>query len=144
MIAEENRLCVMPMTIELQPLETQTAFNIKRWSEILNDPELARLPHRIETDRHGHIVMTRPPAPFHAAAASGGVNNRDLISWRCRLSQNAVLEPADCTPFFAKPQKHMPGALIKETAHDFLRPGRRTQTALASSRSQDHQCKRRN
>jgi hypothetical protein len=41
----------MPMTIELQPLETQTAFNLKRWSEILKDPELARLPHRIETDR---------------------------------------------------------------------------------------------
>ena len=55
----------MPMTIELQPSETQTAFNLKRWSEILQDPELARLPHRIETDRHGHIIMTPPPAPFH-------------------------------------------------------------------------------
>jgi Uma2 family endonuclease len=60
----------MPVTIELQPLETQTAFNIKRWSEILNDPELARLPHRIETDRHGHIVMTPPPAPFHGQKQS--------------------------------------------------------------------------
>jgi Uma2 family endonuclease len=58
------------MTIELQPLETQTAFNIKRWSEILNDPELACLPHRIETDRHGHIVMTPPPAPFHGQKQS--------------------------------------------------------------------------
>jgi Uma2 family endonuclease len=60
----------MPMTIELQPLEMQTAINIKRWSEILNDPELARLPHRIETDRHGHIVMTPPPAPFHGQKQS--------------------------------------------------------------------------
>jgi Uma2 family endonuclease len=60
----------MPVTIELQPLETQTAFNLKRWSEILNDPELARLPHRIETDRHGHIVMTPPPAPFHGQKQS--------------------------------------------------------------------------
>lgn len=58
------------MTIELQPLEVQTAFNVKRWSEILNDPELARLPHRIETDRHGHIVMTPPPAPFHGQKQS--------------------------------------------------------------------------
>jgi len=55
----------MPVTIELQPSETQSAFNLKRWSEILHDPELARLPHRIETDRHGHIIMTPPPAPFH-------------------------------------------------------------------------------
>jgi Uma2 family endonuclease len=60
----------MPMTIELQPLEMQTAFNIKRWSEILKDPELARLPHRIETDRHGHIVMTPPPVPFHGQKQS--------------------------------------------------------------------------
>ena len=55
----------MPMTIELQSSETQTAFNLKRWHEVLNDPDLARLPHRIETDRHGHIIMTPPPAPFH-------------------------------------------------------------------------------
>jgi Uma2 family endonuclease len=55
----------MPMMIELQPSETQTEFNLKRWSEILRDPELARLPHRIETDRHGHIIITPPPAPFH-------------------------------------------------------------------------------
>jgi Uma2 family endonuclease len=55
----------MPMTIELQSSETQTTFNLKRWHEVLNDPDLARLPHRIETDRHGHIIMTPPPAPFH-------------------------------------------------------------------------------
>jgi hypothetical protein len=55
----------MPVTIELQPSETQNAFNLKRWSEILHDLQLARLPHRIETDRHGHIIMTPPPAPFH-------------------------------------------------------------------------------
>jgi Uma2 family endonuclease len=26
---------------------------------------LARLPHRIETDRHGHILKSPPPAPSH-------------------------------------------------------------------------------
>ena len=55
----------MPITIELASSGTQTAFNLKRWNEILEDPELARLPHRIETDRHGHIIVTPPPAPFH-------------------------------------------------------------------------------
>jgi Uma2 family endonuclease len=53
------------LTIQLQPFGQQTAFNLQRWDELLADPELARLPHRIETDRHGHIVMSPPPAPRH-------------------------------------------------------------------------------
>lgn len=55
----------MPVTIQLQSSEEQTAFNLRRWKELLDDPELARLPYRIETDRYGHIIMTPPPAPFH-------------------------------------------------------------------------------
>lgn len=55
----------MPLTIELRPSEKQTAFNLKRWRELFADPDLARLPHRIETDRHGHILMSPPPAPAH-------------------------------------------------------------------------------
>ena len=55
----------MLLTIELQPSSEQTTLNLKRWAEVLADPELARLPHRIETDRHGHIVMSPPPAPAH-------------------------------------------------------------------------------
>jgi Uma2 family endonuclease len=55
----------MPLTIELRPSEKQTAFNLQRWRELIADPDLARLPHRIETDRHGHILMSPPPAPAH-------------------------------------------------------------------------------
>jgi Uma2 family endonuclease len=55
----------MPLTIQLQPSENQATFNLKRWQELLADPELARLPYRIETDRHGHIIMSPPPAPAH-------------------------------------------------------------------------------
>jgi Uma2 family endonuclease len=55
----------MPLTIQLHPSERQTAFNLKRWQELLADSDLARLPHRIETDRHGHILMSPPPAPAH-------------------------------------------------------------------------------
>ena len=55
----------MPLTIHLQPSTNQTAFNLKRLAELLADPELARLPHRIETDRHGRILMSPPPAPAH-------------------------------------------------------------------------------
>src|ERR1700686_1190182 len=59
----------MPLTIQLRPSERQTAFNLKRWRELLADPDLARLPHRIETDRHGHILMRPPPAPAHGGLA---------------------------------------------------------------------------
>jgi Uma2 family endonuclease len=55
----------MPLTIHLHPSEGQTAFNLKRWRELLADQDLTRLPHRIETDRHGHILMSPPPAPAH-------------------------------------------------------------------------------
>jgi len=55
----------MSLTIELKDSTAQTAFNLKRWAEVLADPELVRLPHRIETDRHGHIIMSPPPAPAH-------------------------------------------------------------------------------
>jgi Uma2 family endonuclease len=56
----------VPITIELPDLDTQTAFNLGRWSEILRDHALAKLPNRIETDRHGHIVMSPPPAFKHS------------------------------------------------------------------------------
>jgi Uma2 family endonuclease len=53
------------ITIELPDLDSQTQFNLARWAEILADPTLARLPYRIETDQHGHILMSPPPAPIH-------------------------------------------------------------------------------
>jgi Uma2 family endonuclease len=55
----------VPVTIELPDLASQTTFNLARWTEILADPELARLPYRIETDQHGHLLMSPPPAPLH-------------------------------------------------------------------------------
>ena len=55
----------MPITIELPDLKSQTSFNLVRWAELCADPRLAKLPDRIETDRHGHILMTPPPAFGH-------------------------------------------------------------------------------
>jgi Uma2 family endonuclease len=55
----------MSLTIQLRPSSSQAVFNLKRWRELLADRDLARLPHRIETDRHGHILMSPPPAPAH-------------------------------------------------------------------------------
>jgi Uma2 family endonuclease len=56
----------VPIIIELPDLASQTKFNLARWTEILADPELARLPYRIETDRLGRILMSPPLAFRHS------------------------------------------------------------------------------
>ena len=56
----------MAITLELPDLESQNVFNVARWKAILSDPRLAKLPDRIETDRHGRIIMSPPPAPRHS------------------------------------------------------------------------------
>ena len=53
------------LTIELPPQREQTAFNLKRWAELLADPEMRKIEGRIETDRHGHILMSPPAAANH-------------------------------------------------------------------------------
>src|SRR5689334_12753017 len=57
---------LVPITIELPDLASQTRFNLARWTEVLRDPGLAKIPDRIETDRHGHILMTPPPGFRHS------------------------------------------------------------------------------
>ena len=58
---------VPTLTIELPEQQAQTAFNLQRWEELLADRELAKVEGRIETDRHGHIIMSPPPAPNHGS-----------------------------------------------------------------------------
>ena len=55
------------LTIELPPQRAQTEFNLRRWSELLADAELARFEGRVETDRYGHVVMSPPRAPNHGS-----------------------------------------------------------------------------
>ena len=50
---------------EATEITDQTAFNLAVWEKVLHDEFLATLPHRIETDRYGQIVMSPPPAPEH-------------------------------------------------------------------------------
>ena len=56
----------MSVVLELRQSAEQTAFNLRRWEEVQTDPDLAKLPHRIETDRYGNIVMTPPAAMPHS------------------------------------------------------------------------------
>lgn len=62
----------MPLlTIELPAQENQTDFNLRRWTELLSDTELgrelARIEGRVETDRHGHVIMSPPPGYRHGS-----------------------------------------------------------------------------
>src|SRR5437763_204811 len=55
------------LTVELPPQRTQTAFNLRRWAQVLADRDLAKFEGRIETDRYGHVIMSPPPAPSHGS-----------------------------------------------------------------------------
>jgi Uma2 family endonuclease len=46
--------------------KAQFASNVGRWHQLLADRKLAKLPHRIETDRLGRIVLTPLPSFGHA------------------------------------------------------------------------------
>ncbi len=57
------------LTIDLSSQEKQTAFNLRRWTQLRTDPlivqELAKFEGRVETNRHGHIIMYPPPGFSH-------------------------------------------------------------------------------
>ncbi|MFT5190956.1 MAG: Uma2 family endonuclease [Verrucomicrobiales bacterium] len=60
----------MPLVIEMPPREEQLAFNRSRWGDVLRDPELAKLPGKVETDRHGQILIMPPPSGSHSSKQS--------------------------------------------------------------------------
>ncbi|MCZ7641310.1 MAG: hypothetical protein M5U12_37800 [Verrucomicrobia bacterium] len=70
-------MATLSITLPAQPV--QTAFNLRRWEELLSDPELARIEGRIETDRHGHILMSPPPLRVTAAARPAS----PVSCWNC-------------------------------------------------------------
>lgn len=61
-----TRFNPMQLIIDLPPRDEQIAFNRRRWEEVCADPELARLPGRIETNAHGQILMSPPLAGNHS------------------------------------------------------------------------------
>src|SRR4051812_35387217 len=58
------------LTIKLPSQPAQTDFNLRRWSELIADPDLAKIEGRVETDRYGHVIMSPPPAANHASYQS--------------------------------------------------------------------------
>ena len=89
------------MTIELPSQKTQTAFNVKRWTEILANPTLAKFEGRIETDRHGNAILhDLAPATHGAYQALAGFLLSDLmpngrVSTECPISTADGVRAAD-------------------------------------------------
>ena len=61
----------MSELLELPDIEDVTAFNLKRWEELLDDPFVRDYVGRVETDRYGRIIMIPPPAYDHGGFQSG-------------------------------------------------------------------------
>ena len=74
------------LNIALPSQESQTELNLHRWEELLKDPTLNRIEGRIETDRHGHIIMSPPPAASH-----GGMQSEVAYPLRTHMGGGRVL-----------------------------------------------------
>jgi Uma2 family endonuclease len=100
----------MSLTIQLHPSQRQTALNLERWRELLGDRDLARLPYRIETDRHGHILMSPPPAPSHGlkqaniATLFDSLLPEGLVITECPVSTSDGVKAVDVA--WLAPERH--------------------------------------
>ena len=56
----------MKLIIQLPSREEQLGFNRKRYAELLADPFVASLPHRVETNHEGIMLMSPPPNFIHS------------------------------------------------------------------------------
>jgi hypothetical protein len=82
----------MALLIELPPREDVLRFNRERWAEVVANEELAKVPGKIETNRHGQILMSPPPSGRHSSRKSRILRKLDhllgaslLLSVRFRL-----------------------------------------------------------
>jgi Uma2 family endonuclease len=83
------------LNIELPPHAEQVDCNLRRWAELVADPELARFEGRIETDRHGHVLMSPPPRPNHGALQSEIAYHLRFLSREGRVITECPVSTAD-------------------------------------------------
>lgn len=74
------------LTIELPSQREQTQFNLRRWDELLDDPEISKIEWRVETDRYGHIIVMPPPGAKH-----GSFQSEIAFLMRSNLSQGRAI-----------------------------------------------------
>ena len=83
------------LTIKLPSHEAQTEFNLRRWDELLADPEVAKIEGRVETDRYGHVIMSPPPAAKHGFYQSEILRLLDKLMRRGRVLPECPISTAD-------------------------------------------------
>ena len=100
---------VATLTIELPSQQSLMENNLRRWSEVLSDPRLARLEQRIETDRFGNIIMSPPPSAHHGSYQFriGALLDRNLklgrVVTECPISTADGVKAADVA--WASPER---------------------------------------
>jgi Uma2 family endonuclease len=77
------------------------AFNLALWEKLADDPVLVDLDFRIETDRHGQMIMSPPPAPSHGNKPSeiarllGNMLEKGRVVSKCPLSTREGVKAID-------------------------------------------------
>lgn len=77
------------------------AFNVAVWEKLVADSTLAALDFRIETDRHGQMIMSPPPAPSHGSRLSrvarhlGNLNPTGEVVSECPVSTREGVKAVD-------------------------------------------------
>jgi Uma2 family endonuclease len=82
-------------TIKLPPQPSQSDFNLRRWTELRADPELAKFEGRIETVRYGHIFMSPPRAASHGGRQARIADLLDQCLSRGRVLTECPVSTAD-------------------------------------------------
>ena len=83
------------LTIELPQQRKQTAFNLRRWAEVLADPEMWKIEGRVETDRHGQIIMSPPPGARHGGYQARITALLDKLMTTGRILTECPISTAD-------------------------------------------------
>ena len=75
----------MSEAVETPDAEQNATRRWETWEDVRRDPLLRDLPHKIETNEHGQVVMSPPPVPKH-----GGRQSEIAYHLRTLLPQGRV------------------------------------------------------
>jgi Uma2 family endonuclease len=65
----------MSELLELHDIDDATAFNLRRWEELLDDPYVRNYVGREDTDRFGRMIKIPPPGYDHGGYQSGIIDS---------------------------------------------------------------------
>jgi Uma2 family endonuclease len=89
------------LRIKLLSQPAQTVFNLRRWDELVADPELAKIEGRVETDRFGRLILHSLASVNHGSyqAEVGCLLNtlmpKGQVSVECPISTADGVRAAD-------------------------------------------------